>query len=80
MQYTIRNIPRRLDKALRAKARAEGKSLNKIAVEALEAAMGVNGELPKRRDLSGIVGTWVEDPAFDAVIREHDQIDPELWK
>lgn len=80
MQYTLRNIPRRLDKALRAKAKAEGKSINTIAVEALEAAMGVNGQPVVRRDLSGIVGTWVEDPAFDAVIREHDQVDPEMWK
>lgn len=80
MQYTLRNIPRRLDKALRAKAKAEGKSINTIAVEALEAALGVNGELPKRRDLSFMAGTWDNDPAVEAALEDQRRIDPELWK
>jgi plasmid stability protein len=35
MQYTIRGIPERLDTVLRERARAEGKSLNAIALDAL---------------------------------------------
>jgi hypothetical protein len=34
----------------------------------------------KKRDLSFLVGTWVEDPAFDAALEEQRQIDPELWQ
>jgi plasmid stability protein len=33
-----------------------------------------------KRDLSFLVGTWVEDPAFDAALEEQRQIDPELWQ
>ena len=80
MQYTIRNISRKLDKALRAKARAEGKSLNRAALEVLEAALGVSGAPIKRRDTSFLAGTWVEDPAFDEAMREQRRIDPEMWK
>ncbi len=78
MQYTIRNIPRKIDKALRAKAKAEGKSLNAAALDALEAALGVAGRPVKRRDLSFLAGSWVEDPAFDEAIREQRRIDPEM--
>jgi plasmid stability protein len=35
MQYTIRGIPVAVDNALRARARAAGKSLNEAAVDAL---------------------------------------------
>ncbi len=80
MQYTIRNISKRLDKALRTKAKAEGKSINTAAIEALEAALGVAGDRPKRRDLAFLSGTWVEDPAFDKTIKDQRRIDPELWK
>lgn len=36
--------------------------------------------LPKQRDLSFVVGTWVEDPEFDAILADQRRIDPELWK
>ena len=82
MQYTVRKIPKDVDKQLRAKAKAEGKSLNQIAIEALERAVGIsrNGEPIKYRDLSDLAGTWVEDPVFDEIMREQDQIDPEMWR
>jgi hypothetical protein len=80
MQHTLRNIPRKLDKALRAKAKAERKSLNQVVIEALQTGLGLNGEPRKYRDLSDIAGTWVEDPEFDAIMKEQDQIDPEMWK
>ncbi len=38
----------------------------------------INGE--RRRDLSDLAGTWVEDPAFDEAIRDQDVVDPDLWK
>lgn len=33
-----------------------------------------------QRDLSGIAGTWVDDPGFDEAIAAQRQIDPDLWK
>lgn len=80
MQYTIRGIPPSLDTAIRERARAEGKSLNQVALEALREGLGVVYDRPARRDLSDIVGTWVEDEALEAALEEQDRIDPELWK
>ena len=31
-------------------------------------------------DLDDLAGSWVDDPEFDAIIAEMDQVDPELWK
>jgi hypothetical protein len=80
MQYTLRKVPREVDKALRRKAKLEGKSLNQVAVEAL--AKGANIDQPRQefRNLDFAIGTWVEDPEFDKIIQEQRQIDPELWK
>lgn len=80
MQYTIRGIPPAVDEALRKRAKAAGKSLNEAALEALAEGTGVTGTPRKRRDLSDIVGTWVEDPEFDAAIADQDRIDDDLWK
>jgi plasmid stability protein len=80
MQYTIRNIPDYLDAALRRAAREQGKSLNDVAIEALVRGAGLGDQPVKRRDLSDIVGTWEEDPAFDAAIADQDTIDEEMWK
>lgn len=80
MQYTIRGIPPAVDQALRKRARSSGKSLNEAAIEALAEGVGVAGAPRKRRDLSDIVGTWVEDPEFDAAIADQRRIDDDLWK
>jgi len=80
VQYTIRDVPLYVNEALRQKAKTEGKSLNQVAVEALTVGAGLGDKPVKRRDLSDLVGTWVEDPEFDAIIKEQDQIDPEMWK
>jgi plasmid stability protein len=84
MQYTLRNIPKKVDQALRRRAREQGRSLNDVALEALALGAGVasnaNGEPVRYMDLSDIAGSWVEDPEFDKVIAEQDQIDPDLWR
>ncbi len=80
MQYTLRDIPPFLDSELRRRAKVEGKSLNAVALESLARGVGLN-DMPRRyRDLSDIAGTWKEDPEFDKVIADHDQIDEGLWR
>jgi hypothetical protein len=80
MQYTIRGIPETVDAALRERARAAGKSLNEVAIEALAEGVGVTSTPRQRRNLDDIVGTWKEDKAFDEAIADQDQIDEDLWK
>ncbi|MGQ0814373.1 MAG: FitA-like ribbon-helix-helix domain-containing protein [Gemmatimonadota bacterium] len=79
MQYTLRNIPAAIDRALRAVARREGKSLNEVAIRALARAVGVAEKPVRYRDLRDLAGTWQEDPEFDTVRSEHDRIDTAIW-
>lgn len=80
MQYTIRGIPPAVDAALRRRAKATSKSLNQTALEALMEGVGIENPPKKRRDLSDIAGTWVEDKDFDAAVADQHQIDPDMWK
>ena len=79
MQYTIRNVPRTLDEALRRVARERGKSLNEVAIEALTRGAGLAGERGRQRDLSDVAGTWRKDPAFDSALAAQDTIDEGMW-
>ena len=79
MTLTIRDIPEPVESALREKARAEGKTIDQVALDAISAAVGAASTV-KKRDLSDLAGTWVEDPPFDQIMREQDRIDPEMWK
>ncbi len=76
MQYTVRGIPKALDKIIRQRARAEGKSMNQVAVEALADGLGFGQERLVVRDLSDIVGTWKRETALIA----QDKVDEALWK
>jgi hypothetical protein len=80
MQYTLRQIPREVDSALRRKAKQEGKSLNEVAIEALARGAGLGQKPAENHDLDFAIGTWVEDAEFDKIIEEQRQIDPEMWK
>lgn len=80
MQYTLRNVPRPVDAALRRRAKSEAKSLNETAVDALTRGAGLADEPVRFRDLDALAGSWREDPAFDRAIAAQDQVDPGLWK
>jgi hypothetical protein len=80
MQYTLRGIPPALDEAIRERARAEGKSINEIAVAALADGVGLGAEDIVQRDLSDIVGTWVEEAAVEAALSAQDRVDEGLWR
>jgi hypothetical protein len=80
MQYTIRGVPEAIDEAIRERARAEGKSLNEVAVEALASGVGVGPGDIVRRDLSDIAGTWRAEAAVEAALAEQHRVDPDLWK
>jgi hypothetical protein len=79
-QMTIRRIPEKVRRRLREVAKKEAKSLNQVALEALEKSLGVANEQIEYHDLDDLAGTWVEDPEFDRVIAEMDRPDAELWK
>jgi hypothetical protein len=80
MQYTIRNVPDYLDAALRGSARAQGKTLNEVAIEALVRGAGLGKSRFRQRDLCDIAGSWRKDRAFDSALAAQDAIDEETWR
>ncbi len=80
MQYTLRNVPANLDRALRRLARREGRSLNEVTLAALSRAVGADEEPIPYRQLRDLAGTWEHDPEFDAALEAQDRIDPDLWR
>ena len=79
MQYTLRNIPKEVDRELRSRAKREGKSLNEVAIDALRAATGSSDKV-KYRDLSDLVGSWVHDEETEKALADQRRIDPEMWR
>jgi plasmid stability protein len=76
-QYTIRGIPKEVDRALRQKAARQKRSLNQLIVEELtQATLGAK----RKTDLSDVTGGWVSDPAFDEILASQRQIDWDKWK
>jgi len=78
-QYTIRRIPVTLDEALRRRARRERKSLNEVALEALHRAADLPQPDTACDDLDACIGTWEDDPEFDAALEAQDRVDEALW-
>jgi len=72
MRYTLRGIPPSVDAELRRRAKAEGKSLSTVVIEALIRGTGLSETPVRYRDLRDIAGTWKEDPEFDQAIAEQD--------
>jgi len=80
MQYTLRNLPKPLDRAIRERALRENKSINEVAIDALLRAFGMLGDMPAQRDLSDVAGTWQSDQDLDRVLLEQRRVDPDLWR
>lgn len=79
-QYTIRNVPRHVDRALRKRATETGKSLNQVALEALIEGSGEHGKVYD--DLDFLVGSLnrAEAKALEREIAEQRSIDEKLWR
>lgn len=79
-QYTIRNVPRSVDQALRKKAHAESKSLNSLLLEAIAKEAGISGEPAAHSDLDSLIGTWVTDPETEKALQEQRALHPRDWE
>ncbi len=74
VRYTIRSVPPEVDRALRKKAKAVGKTLNDTIIEALCRESGVTTDDTLHHDLDHLIGAWVDDPEFDRVMAEMDVV------
>lgn len=79
-QYTIRNVPPSVDRTLRKRAQAQGRSLNDVLLEALSAAASVAKEPRTYADLDHLIGTWVHDPETERALAEQRTVDARDWQ
>jgi len=80
---TVRNLPPKVAKAIREKARKERLSINKAVIKLLEEATGrQEGKKVVHHDLDRFFGTWSKEEAdaFDEALRQQRQVEPEMWK
>ncbi|KAA0255594.1 hypothetical protein FBQ97_02250 [Acidobacteria bacterium ACD] len=80
MQYSVRGVSPEVDRAIRARAKELGKSLNEVALQTLAEGLGLGSARTVRRDLSGIAGTWQREPAVERALAAQDQVDEALWR
>lgn len=81
VQYTVRDVPAHVDRALRRRAADEGKSLNHLLRDALAREAGSDVQSPVvHHDLDALAGAWEEDPEFDRALADQDRVDPAMWR
>ena len=79
IQYTIRNIPQPVDKALRTIAASKGQSFNQTVVDALQKATGVSTQPVVYDDLDWFIATGGKcDPEFDEAMKWLDRLPKDL--
>jgi len=83
-QITVRGIAPDLEKQIRCKAKATGKSLNKIMLELIGGSAGPEkrGKKPAGASLAELAGGWSEKEAreFEESVRVFEEIDETTWK
>ena len=81
VQYTVRDVPAHVDRALRRKAVEEGKSLSQLLRDALLREAGGDAGAPLLLHvLDDLAGSWVVDRDFDRVFAEQDRVDEAMWR
>jgi len=78
IQYTIRNIPPTVDKALKQRAKVTNKSFNQTVIDELSKTVNTS----KRGNFDWLAGTMSKKDAdaFDEAIADINKPDPEFWK
>jgi hypothetical protein len=80
MDLTIHEIPEALDEVLQAKAKASGKSVNEIAIEALYQVAGIEAPPTVHHDLDWFFGgNCIDDQSLKA-IEQADVVHSDDWK
>ena len=78
MTLTLSNIPNEVERELRRRAQAEGRSVDELAARLLIDAVGARPV--GASDFGDIAGTWIADPQVEEALRDQDRIDPDLWR
>ena len=83
-QITVRGISPEVEKEIRRKAKASGKSINKVMLELIGGSPGSQkrGKKPAGTSLAELAGGWSEKEAreFEESVRVFEEIDEAMWK
>jgi hypothetical protein len=74
MTLILEHLPEAVTQALEKRAKEEGRAVQDVAVEALRRGLETG---PAKRDLSDIVGSWVDDPEFDKAMKDFERVEPD---
>lgn len=80
LQYTIRNIPHSVDKVIRKRAKASGKSFNQTVVDILTLQTFGTVAPPSDDNFDWLYDKNTLDESFDDAIEELSQVDKTLWQ
>lgn len=80
LQYTIRRVPRSVDRALRQQAKRRHMSMNAVLLDVVTKAAGVSAPATVRHDLDSFVGSWVKDPATDRALANQRTVERGDWE
>jgi len=83
-QITVRGIDPELEKRIRRKAKATGKSLNKVMLELIAGSpgQGKRRRKPAGASLAELAGGWSGKEAreFEESVRVFEEVDEAMWK
>jgi len=83
-QITVRGIAPEVEKQIRRKAKATGKSLNKVMLELIGGSAGSEKrrKKPAGASLAELAGGWSEKEAreFEESVRVFEEIDEATWR
>ena len=77
MHYQLNNVPERVERALRAKAEAEGTSLDQAILNAVERGLGLPPQATHDENLEWFFGGKSIDDASLKAIAEADVVHPD---
>jgi plasmid stability protein len=81
---TLRNLPPKLDRTIRERAKEKGVSVNKVVIGLLQDHLGESERRTVRRyhDLDELAGSWSKEEAaaFERALAKQRGIDPEMWR
>lgn len=82
VQYTVRDVPEKIDGLLRESAALEGVSLNQATLHALQRGLGTERVPVRYRTLRQMVANTskASTAAWRAALKEQDKTNPEDWK
>jgi plasmid stability protein len=80
---TIHNLEPELERQLKARARAEGASLNQLVKRLLEQSLGLRqSQQPHRKSFEAFLGVWSKDELrrFERTTEDFNKVEEEEWR